>query len=825
MQLSEQIRAIRRWALIVLIVLVAVAFDTDTFDVFNLTKFTIVLLGTIVITSLWVVECVQRKKFLRPKTGIEPALLGLLVATAAATAFSFSKVVSLVGFYKSYDGLVSVLAFTLLGLCAAEVFDNRQQIRQALVGATFVGGGFAAFYGVLQYITFATEGRYKLDWESWGAASFKTSAVFSTYGNPNHLAGYLAMMIPLAIVLGVISKKTGVKVLSWSFVVVAFLEILQVQTRGAWVAVAFISVGLSVLFLPEIKKNPIPFVAVAVAVLLLFGFAGLTLRGRGDIFKRITSIADTQESSGRQRVLLWEAGLQAAKERPIFGWGPDTFRVVFLRYQGYEFAARYGPTQVANGPHNIFVSWLYSAGLFGFAMFLWLLAAFFRRSISAISASLAIERDPPKRDRAVITSRSRDDRLILGAVALAIVAYLVGESFNVNQIGLSFSFWVMTGLGGAYSLLVRDSFSEYEAERERIEKKKAAKEARAANKNEPDSAAAKNPKADRVSAKAQGSKGKAKSKSGGSKGRGGRSQSTEKMPARTWLAAGICFAISLPLAYLAVIPYRGDRVYRKAVPAIEEAKGYAQELQKTPNAGDEAMAFVASKAEAALALAQQSYKTNPTESRYLFDVFEMAQLKSFLLKSGPLQLDNVKIAEGALIDALRLSPEDERYYRSLGDLYAYWGGGTGPQKRSVTPPDPSKLRDAVERLHGARQYNPYDYETESLLMRVGEALGDTAIQSDAGQHGFYLGDAALTVKFADLLVANGDAPGAIAVLETFINRHLNQPDVDRRYGELAGKPPPVVTESNLPIPKGPAPVEPGVPVPGLPPGLRLPGWN
>lgn len=825
MQLSERIRAIRRWALIVLIVLVAVAFDTDTFDVFNLTKFTIVLLGTLVITSLWIVECVQRKKFLRPKTGIEPAFLGLLVATAAATAFSFSKIVSLVGFYKSYDGLVSILAFTLLGLCAAEVFDNRQQIRQALVGATFVGGGFAVFYGVLQYITFATEGRYKLDWESWGAASFKTSAVFSSYGNPNHLAGYLAMMIPLAIVLGVISKKTGVKVFSWSFVVIAFLEILQVQTRGAWIAVAFISVGLVALFLPEIRKNPIPFVAVAVAVLLLFGFAGLTLRGRGDIFKRVTSITDTQESSGRQRVLLWEAGLRASKDRPIFGWGPDTFRVVFLRYQGYEFAARYGPTQVANGPHNVFVSWLYSAGLVGLAMFLWLLAAFFRRCIRAIRASLAIEQDPPKRDRAVITSRSRDDRLILGAIALAIVAFLVGESFNVNQIGLSFSFWVLVGIGGAYAILVKESFSEYEAERERIEKKKAAKEAKAAGKAQPELETAKGSKADRATARTAGPKGKAKGRPGGAKGRGGKGPAKDKLPMRTWIATGLCLAVSIPLAYLAVIPYRGDRVYRKTVPAIEEAKGYAQELQKTPNAGDEALAFVASKAEAALALAQQSHRTNPTESRYLFDVFEMAQLKSFLLQSGPLQLENVKIAEGALNDALRLSPEEERYYRSLGDLYAYWGGGAGAQRRSVTPPDPAKLRDAVDRLLQARRYNPYDYETESLLMRVGEALSDTALQSDAGQHGFYLGDAALTIKFANVLVANGDVPGAIAVLETFINRHLNQPEVDRRYTELAGKPPPVVSESNLPIPKGPAPIEPGVPVPGLPPGLHLPGWN
>lgn len=805
--------------MIVLIVLVAIAFDTDTFDVFNLTKFTIVLLGTLVVVSLWVVECVQRKELLRPKTGIEPALLGLLAATAISTAFSFSKVVSLVGFYKSYDGLVSVLAFTLLALSAAEVFDSRHQIRQALIGATFVGGGFAAFYGVLQYITFMTEGRYKLDWESWGAASFKTSAVFSTYGNPNHLAGYLAMMIPLAIVLGVISKKTGVRLLSWTFVAIAFLEILQVQTRGAWVAVAVVTAGLIALFLPEIRKNPVPFVAVGVAALLLFGIAGLTLRGRGNIFQRVISIADTQESSGRQRVLLWEAGMRAAKERPVFGWGPDTFRVVFLRYQGYEFASRYGPTQVANGPHNIFVSWLYSTGLFGFAMFIWLLAAFFRRCLRAIRSSLAVERDPPKRDRAAIVRRSRDDRLLIGALGLAVVAYLVGESFNVNQIGLSFSFWVLMGIGAAYVILVKESVSEIDAEKERLAKKKAAKEARSAGETVADNGNAK------TAAAAGGKPPKGKAKSRGPAGRKNRRPAKEKMLARGWIAVGVCALVSLPLAYLAVIPYRGDRVYRKAVPAIEEAKGYAQELQKNPNSGDEAAAFVSSKAEAALALAQRAHHTNPYESRYLFDVFEMAQLKSFLLQSGPLQLENVVLAESALREGLKLSPEDERYYRSLGDLYAYWGGGAGTQRRSVTPPDKSKLRDAVNDLYKARLYNPYDYETESLLMRVGEALSDTAIQSDAGQHGYYLGDAALAIKLANVLAANGDVPGAIATLETFINRHLNQPDVDRRYAELAGHLPPRVEVPQIPIPDGPPPVEPGVPVPGLPPGLRLPGWN
>lgn len=791
--------------MIVLIVLVAIAFDTDTFDVFNLTKFTIVLLGAIVITCLWIVESVQRRKFLRPRTGLELALLSLLGATAIGTALSFSKIVALIGFYKSYDGLIAITAFTILALSAAEVFDSRDAIRRALIGASFVGGGFAAFYGVLQYITFVTEGKYKLDWENWGAASFKTSAIFSSFGNPNHLAGYLVMVIPLAITLGATSRRRGVKIFSWIFAAISFLEILQVQTRGAWVAVVAVAIGLVALFLPEIRKNPVPFLVILVISFLMFGIAGLTLRGRGNIFHRVASITDTQDTSGRQRMLLWKAGLDATKERPLFGWGPDTFRVVFLRHQGYEFASRYGPTQVANGPHNVFISWLYSAGLLGLATFLWVLIAFSRRCVRSILETLKIERDPPKRDRSVIVARARNDRLLIGGLLLSVVAFFVSESFNVNQIGISFAFWVITGIGGAYAVLVKEFAGEVETEKERAARKRAAKEARLAKK----------PPAIQDSKKSKASKPR----------RDRRQTVKETLQPRTWIAIVICVVAAIPLTYLAITPYRGDRVYRKTVPAIEEAKGYAQELQKNPSAGAEADAFVTSKVEAALALAIQANKTNPSESRYYFDIFEMAQLKSYLLRSGPLQLENVKIAEKALHDALRINPQDQRYYRSLGDLYAYWGGASGPQRRSVDPPDQSRLRDAIHNLYLSRLYNPYDFEAESILMRVGQALSDTAIQSDAGQHGFYLGDAALTVQFAEVLSANGDVPGAIALLETFINRHTNQPAVDKKYADLAGRPAPIVTAPTLPIPTGPPPVEPGVLVPGLPPGLKLPGWS
>lgn len=809
MQISDRLRATRRWTLIVMLALVPLAFRTSTFDVFNLTKFTIVLLGTLLVIGLWVVECVQRGRFLIPRTGIEPALIGVLAATAIATAFSFAKLISIFGFYKSYDGLISIFAFVTLALASAEVFDTRGQIRQGLISLAFVGGVGAVAYGVLQYVTFTTEGKTKLDWEQWGTASFKTSAIFSTFGNPNHLAGFLVMVIPIAIGIGLLAKTLWAKVFMWGFVTVAFLEILQVQTRGAWVALAFVAVGLVVVFFPEIRKHPLPVVAIAVSALLVFGIGGLVLKGRGNIFNRISSAASADDSSSRQRILLWEAGADAASKKPVFGWGPDTFRTVFLRFQGYDFYRKYGPTQVANGPHNLFVSWLYSAGIIGFAVFLWFIIAVFRRTISAARLARATERDPPKRERARIENEARSDRIILGTMGLGVLAYVVGESFNVNQIGLSFIFWTLSGLIGAYYVLIKRTSADIAEVRERAERKKASRE----------KGGEKGSETKTTSKSAQKKPG---GRPGGKKGKGvgPRRPVTERVKGATWVAAGLVLLVGIPLMWLAIQPFIADSIYRKTVPAVDQAKQAAQQLSQSQQTTQDNVSQVLAMNGEALDLANRAAKANPIESRYPFDVYEMSQMRAFLFGSGPRQTEQLRNAEKALADAQRLSPQEERFYKSMGELYAYWGGANPAPKPNADPTDPSKMRAAVDQFYQARKYDPYDYEVEEGLMKVGLALSDTAIQFDAGAHGFYLGDGPVTAALAQLLNSQGDRAGAVALLEAFIERHTNQPDVDKKYTELTGKQPPQPPAQLPPPPTGPAPANPKE-VPGLPPGLKI----
>jgi O-antigen ligase len=446
--ISERLRTLRRWVIVFSLAAVPLAFNTDTFDVFNLTKFTLATLVALVVIGLWIVESLQSRKLLIPRTGIELPMIALLLASAITTALTFAKVVSILGFYKSYDGLISIAVFTVIGICTAEVFDTKQQIRSALYALAFAGGIPSAIYGVLQYVTFVTEGRIKLDWELWGQASFKTSAVFSTYGNPNHFAAFLAIVIPIAIVLAVTTTEPPVRWLGWGFVVLATLEVLQAQSRGAWAATGAVALALVVLFQQEVRRRPRILAAVTGAGVALFAFATIALRSRTNLLSRLVSMVAVNDTSSRQRILLWRAGLEAAMDKPIFGWGLDTFRTVFLKYQGMEFFKRYGPNQVANGPHNVFISWLFSAGLLGFAAFLWILGATFGAALRAIricsKAEVAAEK--ASRRSGVTAWPFKEWRLLVGGCAVGVLSYLVSQSFNVNQIGITFLFYTLAAL-------------------------------------------------------------------------------------------------------------------------------------------------------------------------------------------------------------------------------------------------------------------------------------------------------------------------------------------------------------------------------------------
>jgi len=156
------------------------------------------------------------------------------------------------------------------------------------------------------------------------------------------------------------------------------------------------------------RKRPI-LVVMALGLLagLVIAFPDTSLS------KRITSIADSQSQSGRERVFMWKAGLRMLRDRPLLGL---TGRRTFMM----EYSTRYrDPNSFETTPGHVHNSYLQTSilhGIPGLGLALWWLYVLLVKAVRLM-------RHPPARQEPEITS-------FQAALPALIIAVLVNGFFD-----------------------------------------------------------------------------------------------------------------------------------------------------------------------------------------------------------------------------------------------------------------------------------------------------------------------------------------------------------------------------------------------------------
>ena len=440
------LRALRGTVVLALAVYVPVAFDPRTDDVFNLPKYTLVVFGALLCAGLWIVDAVYRRGVARWRSGFQWPLFAVVIWAAVSTATAVDTHVALLGNYGSYDGLYGAIAFAVIALTAAEAFDVRDLRRLGGVFA-FAGGSVVVLYGLIQ-LHDTSIGGAPWDFVHWHTTSF-SGDIFSTFGNPNHLGGYLAMLLPIALVLGTASKRLFVRVAAGVFVVAVLVELLRTAARGAWVATMAALFVLLLAVLPELKRRPLLMAGTGAAVLVVIG-AGMAAFGRRLLHERLSQLfASGGHTPVQQRFDIWNVAFHLALGRPLVGIGPDNFALVYPQHQSAAWVRALGPNYLVNGAHNILMNILADEGFVGLLLFLLLIGTLVVKTIGAMRRFRHNEINEAVTD--ALRLEARRNRLITGALAAGVVAYLVQALFNVQQVGLAFGFWLLVGsLGVAW---------------------------------------------------------------------------------------------------------------------------------------------------------------------------------------------------------------------------------------------------------------------------------------------------------------------------------------------------------------------------------------
>ena len=272
-----------------------------------------------------------------------PALLFVvigLLSVAAAPDKSFS-------FYNFYH-LVPIYALTYL--LVGQTLRTAREL-QRIVLAMAASAVIVILYGFYQFIFGIDISAMK--WVDGEAFPELSKRVFSTWENPNILAGYLDIVACLAVGL-MAALPRGWRILAILILVGALACLGMTYARGACLVIAVVLAGYGVLRDWRV-------------------LAGIVVIGAGALLfdpvlaDRLLSVFTRVDTSSEMRLAFWESTIAMILDHPFLGigWG-----VYFMVYPEYDFYLQGAPVQIVHA-HNMYLNYAAEIGVPGALSFLW----------------------------------------------------------------------------------------------------------------------------------------------------------------------------------------------------------------------------------------------------------------------------------------------------------------------------------------------------------------------------------------------------------------------------------------------------------------------
>ncbi len=307
------------------------------------------------------------------------SVLGFLTILGIATWYGVNPTRSFWGNFERMEGLLTLLYMGVLFVIASSVIRKREWswlMNISLAISVWVG---LAAVGDMSKVAAGTVAR-----------------ISGTMGNSSYLGVYALIHIFFA-GLGLLmiyrgkreeellkagehahgKKLTGA---SWSYIgLYALLGIFnayilfQTGTRGSFLGLVA-GLLISSAYLAWKERNKVlrygamgVLSAVFLCVLLLGIFKHSSFVTSSPVLNRFGSLITTDvkavlANQGQARTVLWKMAYKGVEEKPLLGWGQDSFGYVFAKY--YD-PAMYAQEQWFDRSHNVFLDWLVAAGVFG----------------------------------------------------------------------------------------------------------------------------------------------------------------------------------------------------------------------------------------------------------------------------------------------------------------------------------------------------------------------------------------------------------------------------------------------------------------------------
>jgi len=466
-----------------LFLLVPLAFTSVTSELFELNKMWLVWGLNIIIAMSWFTKMILERRFYFQRTPLDIPIGIFLLSQTISTIFSLDSHVSFWGYYSRFNGgLLSLITYVFLYYAFLSNFQTNAVVMvKRVLFLSLICGLIVALWGLPSHFGYDPTCllfRGTFDVSCWTADFMPRVRIFSTLGQPDWLAAYLAILIPITLVYATFNWEF--KIRNWklwiylSLATLFYIDLLFTSARSGFLGIWCSLIFFAVLYYwisgkPKIsfsrEKLKSPFAILIFGFLIITFIIGIpisqlrifTLGGIGNYFQKLqTSKTITEKTvpsasptpvqsldsggteSANIRINVWSGAINAWKNNPIFGTGVETFAFAYYKYKpvGQNLTSEWN--FLYNKAHNEYLNYLATTGIIGLGSYLLMIGYFLFLAIRKILKSeFLISNQALNSKPQLDQSEIRSTRLLSLALLAGYVSILITNFFGFSVVMIS----------------------------------------------------------------------------------------------------------------------------------------------------------------------------------------------------------------------------------------------------------------------------------------------------------------------------------------------------------------------------------------------------
>lgn len=420
-RLERYLTIINEWCLILVIFLVPLLISPPNYDVYGVPKLVLLYSVVLFIASTNTINWFIKKKAVLIRTPLDIPISFFIGLAAVSAALSIHLHTSLYGVPERFQGLFTLIVYVFLYITAVNTLKSRTFL-QKLGISLLISSTIIAIYGIFQH--------FGVDFIAWPAGTDFTRIV-STLGNSNFLADYLVIVIPISLAVYLASSSKLKQATLLSIISLLFLALLFTYSRAGW-----IGLGVSLILLITLAKKEwgkkkaklagLTILFISIAILANYSTTlDLGYQKAPTLLTQASSSIETGEGTVAERLGIYRTASYITRDRPVFGWGLQTFGVVYPEYKAHALPELKSQKEVTDKAHNQLLQTSTGMGIIGLLGFIWLIFTFILAGYKLLSKFT-----------------NRELKLPLIGLFSGLIGYLIAIQFNFTVIGVNFLFWL-----------------------------------------------------------------------------------------------------------------------------------------------------------------------------------------------------------------------------------------------------------------------------------------------------------------------------------------------------------------------------------------------